>query len=506
MRLTALLLVLLLAGVDAIGMGRATGPRLKGLSTEEQRYAQLYWDYNSAERVLNSSTGPALGMPDHRLGYEFAIGLPERLAGITYVGHAARLRLVLERVRQGEAVRLAALGGSITCGQGAGGPDLTYAAIFANWLNAAMPPRQPPAAPPCLQHHLPPGVELVMVEYAVNDSPTPSPDFLDPDRRAFERLLRKVLRLPSRPAVLLVNMFALQAARGRYWHSAERDFMDLATYYGLPSVSLRAAVLPTATAASLLASSTSSSSAAATASAPASWAPEVALAAIFNSGKHHPGRGGHVVAAELLITLAQELLLANDRMAAAAAPADATSGADGAGGSAVVRLLSAVASRPLPPPLSDDNYEAASSTCYIEHQLQAIVQEPAVGWNWTDEGRRKWGWVALEVGQQLRIRVNTQVAGERQQLRGKPPPIVLQVSQHPRCVLLLTTTGPVANHTWGAAGAEGAEGAGPGAKFKLMGLVVGEEPGAQSGMVTWLMLYIDRTQRHPTRVSRADHF
>lgn len=33
--------------------------------------------------------------------------------------------------------------------------------------------------------------------------------------------------------------------------------------------------------------------------------PELALGAVFNGGKHHPGRGGHVVVTELLITLSQ---------------------------------------------------------------------------------------------------------------------------------------------------------------------------------------------------------
>lgn len=38
----------------------------------------------------------------------------------------------------------------------------------------------------------------------------------DDNRRAFERLVRKLMRLPSRPAVVLVNMFAWQSAGGRW--------------------------------------------------------------------------------------------------------------------------------------------------------------------------------------------------------------------------------------------------------------------------------------------------
>ncbi len=52
----------------------------------------------------------------------------------------------------------------------------------------------------------------------------------------------------------------------------------------LPQVSLEAAVVP---------------------SAAVNATPEVALGAVFNGGKHHPGRGGHVAVTELLITLSQ---------------------------------------------------------------------------------------------------------------------------------------------------------------------------------------------------------
>ncbi|KXZ49521.1 hypothetical protein GPECTOR_21g747 [Gonium pectorale] len=457
---------------------RATAPRLDNLTASEVYYAKLYWANRPADRVVPvDDSGAAIHPRRVRLGYRFIVPLPERLAGLTYVGHAARLRLALERARRG-----------------------TQSGYMSS----------------CLQHHLPPGVDVVLLEYAVNDPPTPSPTLSDPSRRAFERLVRKVLSLPSRPAVVLVNMYAAGAAKGRYWHNAERDFNELASYYGLPSVSLKAAVVPSA------------------ASTPA-----VSLGAIFNSGKHHPGRGGHVVAAELLITLAQDVLASSARLSAAAADAKAVAAAGngapavegggnltlglrhhlaapGGGGAADAGLsadaaaaLEAVASRPLPPP--------------------SLVQQPAEGWRWTDEGRGKWGWVALEAKRTLRIQVNTQLPGARgNSSQAAAARIVLQVaylqsysgmgrarlscvsgcgcepldvdahserrvsvtavadvkvSQSPECVLALSTRGPSAAAA-AAARREGAEGGGN--KFKLLGVVVGEEPGASGGGVTWL--------------------
>jgi hypothetical protein len=64
---------------------------------------------------------------------------------------------------------------------------------------------------------------------------------LGPTRRAFERLIRKLLLLPKRPAVVLVNAYNYLYVRpvGTYWSNAESDFNVIAQYYNLVSLSLK---------------------------------------------------------------------------------------------------------------------------------------------------------------------------------------------------------------------------------------------------------------------------
>ena len=52
----------------------------------------------------------------------------------------------------------------------------------------------------------------MLVEYAVNDQP--GMEFEGDQRKGFERLLRKLLNYPKKPAVILVNSFA-------YMHTGE---------------------------------------------------------------------------------------------------------------------------------------------------------------------------------------------------------------------------------------------------------------------------------------------
>lgn len=76
--------------------------RLENLTKTEVKYAKIYWKYNATARVVR--IGEASKGEQNNLGYRFALPLPERMAGVTYVGHAARLRLVLERARRGESL------------------------------------------------------------------------------------------------------------------------------------------------------------------------------------------------------------------------------------------------------------------------------------------------------------------------------------------------------------------------------------------------------------------
>lgn len=69
------------------------------------------------------------------------------------------------------------------------------------------PPRRRPAAPHAraagLQHYLPPSPDLVILDYAVNNNAGPGPKHWAHNHpRSFERLLRRLAALPSRPLVL----------------------------------------------------------------------------------------------------------------------------------------------------------------------------------------------------------------------------------------------------------------------------------------------------------------
>ena len=89
-------------------------------------------------------------------------------------------------------------------------------------------------------------------------------------RTAYERLLRRLLKLPQQPAVLLLNHYAYVHAEGRYYYAmgkllrvsswvancglrmpsvcvcmrAEDHVNVLASYYGVPSLSMRDAIWP----------------------------------------------------------------------------------------------------------------------------------------------------------------------------------------------------------------------------------------------------------------------
>jgi hypothetical protein len=155
----------------------------------------------------------------------------------------------------GEALNIGVVGASISAGQGViEGAHNIYPFRLKDMMNSARRPGYGTVnvfngavagtvsmfMSVCVKNHVPEDVDIVLVEYAVNDNP--GLEFDHDQRKGFERLLRKLLNYPKKPAVVMINSFAWQACGGDYFGNAESAFLEYATYYGLPVVSLKAAV------------------------------------------------------------------------------------------------------------------------------------------------------------------------------------------------------------------------------------------------------------------------
>ncbi|GFH13751.1 SGNH_hydro domain-containing protein [Haematococcus lacustris] len=65
----------------------------------------------------------------------------------------------------------------------------------------------------CHNVHVPKSADIIFVEYSVNDQAVALPVFDNAMRRPYERLLRKLLKYPNRPAVVLVHTYVHSMAK-----------------------------------------------------------------------------------------------------------------------------------------------------------------------------------------------------------------------------------------------------------------------------------------------------
>lgn len=90
------------------------------------------------------------------------------------------------------------------------------------WSNGAVPGTTSAYLSVCHNIHVPSNADIIIVDYSVNDlhqSPGFRP-FLHEIRRAMERMIRKLLNYPNRPAVILLHAYA--------WHQVRWDAADTA--------------------------------------------------------------------------------------------------------------------------------------------------------------------------------------------------------------------------------------------------------------------------------------
>lgn len=327
-----------------------------------------------------------------------------------FLGDDERLRHALHKAYSGQLVKISIIGGSISFGLGAGrlgDRALIYADRLRAWakeawpasnvmvVNGAFPAVTSSYMSSCSKLHTPIDSDIIIVELASNDAPSylswGDPNALR-DRKGFERLVRSLLSRENHPAVVLLNTFQHpnnlpEAKRDRlYFENAEAYYFDLATYYGLTLLSLKAAAFP-----SILNSvngfwiNTSQYA-----------VPEVDRKNyLFWDNQHLSSLNGHRLLADLVIALFH-------RISRKLAVVPWQGGAEDA---------AAAGESPLPPPIFPGNFEKKNEVCIVgENLLKAVVAKKGFEWinDQVDPAKpAKLGWTAYEPGAEISLVVNS---------------------------------------------------------------------------------------------------
>lgn len=191
---------------------------------------------------------------------EYESDLPEwwLRKGIVSYGDTARFRLFMDKLKQGKPVTVVALGGSVTFGSQVANPnENAFFPRISKWiqnhfpnpdhvfLNSAVPGTPSSYMALCMKWHVPGTVDLVFLEYNINDGDE-SGDV--PLRRSHERLLRLLLALPNRPALMEIVVHRwlkdheLLNHRVPYRHAGDAgddEIGILSNFYHIPWVSMR---------------------------------------------------------------------------------------------------------------------------------------------------------------------------------------------------------------------------------------------------------------------------
>ncbi len=167
--------------------------------------------------------------------------------GMVNAGNDSRIVDCMKRAMNGEALKLAFLGGSITQGSLASAPETCYAYLTYKWWQQAFPKADFTyinAGIGGTTSHLGTGrveeevlshePDFVIVEFSVNDA--------DEDahfEETYEGLVRRILKAPCAPALLLVHNVRYDDGG-----NAEAIHRPVGAYYNLPSVSMKPAIYP----------------------------------------------------------------------------------------------------------------------------------------------------------------------------------------------------------------------------------------------------------------------
>jgi len=376
--------------------------------------------------------------------------------GLKSQGDPSKMRTFLTKLQNGEPVTIAAVGGSITTGQGAttndgviqGYVQMYFKYINDTWphndhvlINTAFGGTTSSIYTMCLEAMVG-DADMVIVEFSVNDSEeTPLKkgqiDEDDPSQgsqlKNFERLLRKLMTLPSQPAVVLMHYYSWFLSmperdnrgdyywpvqpniithdpdqwtndRGMYYASIENEYTTIGEYYGLPQLSIRAACYH-----QMVAGKPGFQTHV--------WRADHEEVTneddLFYYDAIHPQtKTGYKMMTDLLVAgLLQQTAI--DLML----HPGSNGSIDSDDGSFTIIINNNNSTDPLssttiPRPMFYNNWQRNTTTCRLGRDIQGAAVSQTGNWTFINEKREggatdKWGWISEEVGSSIVLQLDT---------------------------------------------------------------------------------------------------
>ncbi|KAG2431193.1 hypothetical protein HXX76_009721 [Chlamydomonas incerta] len=366
---------------------------------------EMQWDWGHAFSGIEVNKQPASQVLGPVLAaHRFTLPVTQLARAVSYGGSGTRLRHVVGRLLAGREVRVGVVGGSISWGHGSGNRGETdWFSIFSKWLieafprsnvttrNGCVPGITSQYMIMCLEQSLDAGVELVFVEFNLNDGQDGNLYNNRPVKDT-ERLVRRLLALPSRPAVVLLHspqhgMASYPQGHPKnpdndlyvpFYNTPEDAYGAVSQYYDVPGLSMRTALYRLAV-----------------------HLQREGFLWEQTFQDIHPGVHGHRCVADLPIYLLQQVALG--LLLRPFSPEDEEVLREG-----------------LPPPMYEGNDPPDAPMCVLYDNFKALALS-ATGFEYRDEGKPgkpKPGFIATTPGSRLLVRVNT----DRTSPRRRPPP------------------------------------------------------------------------------------
>lgn len=244
--------------VAAAAAGKA-GPTASGRAPSAPAAAK------GAAAAVAAASAAGVGLSDEwmqrlRVPWGPLLTQEEAQRGLAYYGSGQRLQAVVNKLMDGKPIKVFTLGASVTRGIGTTDRKHSYANRLFEYIAHAFPHKghvfinrgiggtSSSIYSVCAEHMVHKDADLIVLEFSANDKK--DAPYTDPERRGYEQLVRKLLQLPGRPALIQLHHYAWWHAvgdgvsdGGLFYHPAgEAQLGVFASYYDFPAVSVRAAM------------------------------------------------------------------------------------------------------------------------------------------------------------------------------------------------------------------------------------------------------------------------